>query len=103
MAKTRARTSTGSFIADDPSTPENEAYVNDTPKPKGKWKPKFANFISTGEESGVFDLQCGDQKFMGMWDENREHVKWRFPIEHKENMMSHHHVWAGRIVASEDN
>ena len=27
MAKTRARTKKGAFIADDPNTPENEAWV----------------------------------------------------------------------------
>ena len=29
--KTRARTDTGAFIADDPSTPENEAWVETAP------------------------------------------------------------------------
>ena len=32
MAKTRARTKKGAFIADDPNTPENEAWVRTSPK-----------------------------------------------------------------------
>tara|TARA_R110000787_G_scaffold210130_1_gene319997 strand:+ start:330 stop:506 length:177 start_codon:yes stop_codon:yes gene_type:complete len=36
----RARGSKGAFIADDPSTPENEAWVEKTAKPKAKPKAK---------------------------------------------------------------
>jgi hypothetical protein len=32
MAKTRARTKSGAFIRDDPSTPENEAWVDKSSK-----------------------------------------------------------------------
>ena len=32
MAKTRARTKDGAFIGDDPNTPENEAWVDESSK-----------------------------------------------------------------------
>ena len=34
VEKVRARTSKGHFVKDDPSTPENEAWVEAKPKPK---------------------------------------------------------------------
>ena len=37
MAKTRARTKKGAFIADDPNTPENEAWVRASPKKDSKY------------------------------------------------------------------
>ena len=37
MAKTRARTKEGAFIADDPSTSENEAWVKADPKKPSKY------------------------------------------------------------------
>jgi hypothetical protein len=37
MAKTRARTKKGAFVADDPSTPENEAWVKTSPKKPSKY------------------------------------------------------------------
>ena len=36
----RARSSKGAFIADDPATPENEAWVEKAAKPKAKPKAK---------------------------------------------------------------
>tara|TARA_R110002110_G_scaffold325446_1_gene537389 strand:- start:298 stop:474 length:177 start_codon:yes stop_codon:yes gene_type:complete len=36
----RARGSKGAFIADDPTTPENEAWVEKAAKPKAKPKAK---------------------------------------------------------------
>tara|TARA_R100001129_G_scaffold173468_1_gene145028 strand:+ start:566 stop:769 length:204 start_codon:yes stop_codon:yes gene_type:complete len=36
MAKTRARTKAGKYIADDPSTPENEAWVEEPKKKSAK-------------------------------------------------------------------
>ena len=36
MAKTRARTKAGKYIADDPSTPENEAWVEEPKKEPAK-------------------------------------------------------------------
>jgi len=36
-AKKRARTSKGRFVADDPSTPENEAYVVEKQPFSTKW------------------------------------------------------------------
>jgi hypothetical protein len=38
VEKVRARTEEGHFVKDDPSTPENEAWV-EKPKPKPKKKP----------------------------------------------------------------
>jgi hypothetical protein len=37
MAKTRARTKTGAFVADDPNTPENEAWVDSSSKKPSKY------------------------------------------------------------------
>tara|TARA_R110000764_G_scaffold28185_4_gene66302 strand:+ start:9778 stop:9978 length:201 start_codon:yes stop_codon:yes gene_type:complete len=37
MAKTRARTKIGAFVADDPNTPENEAWVDSSPKKPSKY------------------------------------------------------------------
>ena len=34
MAKTRARTASGKFVGDDPTTPENEAFVEEKPAKK---------------------------------------------------------------------
>ena len=34
MAKTRARTTSGKFVGDDPNTPENEAFVEEKPTKK---------------------------------------------------------------------
>jgi hypothetical protein len=42
MAKKRARTSKGAFIADDPDTLENEAWVEDS-KPASKQTAKSVN------------------------------------------------------------
>jgi len=36
-AKKRARTSKGRFVADDPSTPSNEAYVTEKQPFNNKW------------------------------------------------------------------
>ena len=38
MARTRARTKTGKYVADDPSTPENEAWVDEKPEKKSSKK-----------------------------------------------------------------
>ena len=46
MAKTRARTGKGKFVADDPSTPENEAWV-EKKKPRKKASSK-ANLPPVG-------------------------------------------------------
>ena len=43
MAKTRARTEAGKFISDDPSTPQNEAWVEDKPKKKASSKKKVSS------------------------------------------------------------
>ena len=40
MAKTRARTEAGKYISDDPSTPQNEAWVEDKPKRRQVLKRK---------------------------------------------------------------
>ena len=37
MAKTRARTKKGAFVADDPSTPENEAWAKTSSKKPSKY------------------------------------------------------------------
>jgi hypothetical protein len=42
MAKTRARTEAGKFIPDDPSTPQNEAWVDDRSKKKTDPKKKMS-------------------------------------------------------------
>ena len=41
VAKKRARTKKGTYVADDPSTAENEAWVEEKPKAKAKAKPKL--------------------------------------------------------------
>ena len=38
MARTRARTKTVKYVADDPSTPENEAWVDEKPEKKSSKK-----------------------------------------------------------------
>lgn len=116
MARKRARNEDGHFIADDPNTPENEAWVEDEPSPakatrKAKQKkapakpaqPVFKYFVSANEEASVFDLRIGDVKVRGSWDANREHVFWKVPTELVKNAMQHHHVWAGRIIPAEDD
>ena len=40
--KVRARNEQGHFLADDPSTPENEAW-EEKPKPKGKKRGSYKN------------------------------------------------------------
>jgi len=102
MARKRARTSTGSFIADDPATPENEAYVDEKPKTKKKKASATVRYATVNEENGVFDLRCGEERFSGAWDLNRERVQWDVPAEYKKAMSGHHLVWSGRIMEIEE-
>lgn len=120
MARKRARTNEGHFVADDPSTPDvNEAYVSEeAPKPdaspdaskKAKQRkalkadtPEFTMFVSSSPESSVYDLRIGDNKIMGVWDGVREHVSWRVPAALTEAVMQHHFVWSGRIINAEED
>ena len=116
MARKRARTNEGHFVADDPSTPDvNEAYVSEeAPKPDASKKakqrkapkadtPEFTMFVSSSPESSVYDLRIGDNKIMGVWDGVREHVSWRVPAALTEAVMQHHFVWSGRIINAEED
>lgn len=116
MQKQRARNEDGHYIADDPTTPQNEAWVEQEPttaKAKRKVKqsqaPKkeaaspFTYFVSAGEESSVFDLRVGDVKVRGSWDTGRTHVFWKVPADIVSNAMKHHHIWSGRIIPAEDD
>lgn len=118
MARKRARTKDGHFVADDPSTPDvNEAWeeVSEEPKkvePSKKAKqrkapkkeaPEFTMFVSANPESSVYDLRIGDVKVRGVWDGLREHVSWRVPNELVSSMMQHHFVWSGRIINAEED
>jgi hypothetical protein len=63
MARTRARTKKGKFVGDDPSTPENEAWVTSTTKKATKYSyeietkkdfpfpgtPKYKMMVLSGE------------------------------------------------------
>lgn len=111
MARKRARTKDGHFIADDPSTPENEAWVEDeapkkttrkaapkkaAPKPA---EPAYTMYISSEPENGAFDIRIGDDiKIKGAWDIQRAFVTWRVPADLLDMVKKHHHVWSGRIV-----
>ncbi|NCW67706.1 MAG: hypothetical protein EBV86_03910 [Marivivens sp.] len=60
----RARTKDGHFIADDPKTPENEAWVEEAPKAKPapkkeapkKAEPEFVIFESREQEPSMFSV-----------------------------------------------
>lgn len=58
--KVRARTSKGKFIADDPNTPENEAYVEKKPK----------KIIRKVKKSGVVKLKPPTKE-----DAYKKHIK----------------------------
>ena len=130
MARKRARTEDGQFIADDPSTPEvNEAWVKDAvdalngangpeeaaPKtnptrtakkrhaPKNEEVSEFAFFVSSNPENSAFDLRINDARIRGVWDENRQYVHWRVPRALKDLAMLHHHIWTGRVISCEDD
>mgnify|MGYP003637216636 CR=1 FL=1 len=51
MAKTRARTKSGEFIGDDPSTPENEAFVEDKSAKKVAKKPSKKDLPPKGSSA----------------------------------------------------
>ena len=110
MAKKRARNADGHFIADDPTTEVNEAWVDDTKTkkaaqkkaPKTETKSAFEIFISAGEEASVYELRVGDARIRGAWDTNREHVFWKVPKDLVELTKLHHHYWSGRIISTED-
>jgi CRISPR/Cas system CMR-associated protein Cmr1 (group 7 of RAMP superfamily) len=117
MARKRAHKDDGSFQADDPSTPENEAWVEEdvvqeTPDPSLKAKqnraPKndtpsaFVFFVSANEENAAFDIRIGEDRVRGIWDKDRAFVHWRVPRELAEMAKKHHHVWSGRVIICED-
>tara|TARA_B100000767_G_scaffold272093_1_gene299060 strand:+ start:4404 stop:4751 length:348 start_codon:yes stop_codon:yes gene_type:complete len=115
MARKRARTQDGHFVADDPSTPENEAYVSETvavsetaakkavQKKAPKAAPSFSVFVSAEPENAVFDLRLADNRVMGVWDGTRQYVTWQVPTDLKEAAMMHHHYFTGRIISAEDD
>jgi len=110
MALKRARTKSGHYKADDPSTPENEAYEEVTPSrvakqkkaPVNTEKKKFVYFVSANQEPAAFDVRMGEDTVDGYWDEGREHVHWKVPHDKVDAMMNHHHVFTGRIIPAED-
>lgn len=120
MTRKRARTEKGHFVADDPNTPENEAYVDEEPKPKAKASParkarqknapknenkdEYVYFVSSSPENGAFDLRLNDDvKISGRWDAERAYVHWRVPRDLAELAKMHHHIWSGRIISCEDD
>ena len=118
MAGKRAHNDDGSFKADDPSTPENEAWSEEevsqeTPDPSLKAKqnraPKndtpsaFVFFVSANEENAAFDIRIGEDRVRGTWDKDRAFVHWRVPRELAELAKLHHHIWSGRVISCEDN
>jgi hypothetical protein len=111
MAKKRARTASGHYVADDPKTETNEAWVDEeTPKRKAKQKKaptleassRFSMYVSSDEEASVFDLRIGDSRVRGAWDGSRTHVWWKVPNDLVNSMAKHHHVWSGRIIKADD-
>tara|TARA_B100000780_G_scaffold128324_1_gene89989 strand:+ start:11192 stop:11551 length:360 start_codon:yes stop_codon:yes gene_type:complete len=118
MARKRAHNSNGSFVADDPNTPENEAWVEEpaqekavdpTRKAKQSRAPKnaepsaFVFFVSANPENSAFDLRIGDERILGIWDVDRAFVHWRVPRELAELTKLHHHIWSGRVISCEDD
>jgi len=117
MTRKRARTPDGHFIADDPSTPENEAWVEaETPKvspakrsrqknaPVNEQKDEYVYFVSAEPENGAFDLRINDDvKVSGRWDAERAYVHWRVPRKFEKLAKMHHHIWSGRIISCEDD
>lgn len=106
MTRKRARTESGHFKADDPNTPENEAW-EEAPKktstrksaPKKAAAPTSHMFVSANPENAAFDIRIGDDiKIKGAWDVQRAFVMWRVPSELLDMVNKHHHVWSGRIV-----
>lgn len=111
MARKRARTTDGHFIADDPNTPENEAWADEEAPKKKERKappkkkeptpaaPQYQMFVSAEPENGAFDIRLGDDvKIKGRWDIQRAFVTWRVPNDLLDVVKMHHHVWSGRIV-----
>lgn len=115
MARKRARTEDGHFVADDPSTPENEAWTEDksqrreaaSKKAKAKKAPApqsaFTMFVSSSPETSVYDLRVGEARVRGIWDGSRQHVSWRVPSDLTEALMKHHMVWSGRVINAEED
>ena len=111
MARKRARTDDGHFIADDPSTEVNEAFetpIDPTKKAKQKNAPKNENkaenhyFVSSNPEASAFSIMVGEEAVDGRWDMSRQYVHWRVPVALVEGFKKHHHVWTGRIISCED-
>tara|TARA_B110000046_G_C13013191_1_gene407589 strand:+ start:2897 stop:3271 length:375 start_codon:yes stop_codon:yes gene_type:complete len=123
MTRKRARTPSGHYQADDPSTPdvdeafeqeattEKEAAPKLQPGKKARQKnaPKNENpslyslFVSAEPENGAFDLRVNDDiRVSGRWDAERSYVHWRVPREFVEMAKLHHHVWSGRIISCEE-
>ena len=118
MARKRALKADGRFKADDPSTPENEAWIEkevsekvDDPSLKAKQKraPKneapsdFVFFVSANEENAAFDIRIGEDRVRGNWDKDRAFVHWRVPRELAKLAKMHHHIWSGRVISCEEN
>lgn len=113
MARKRAHKEDGSFKADDPSTPENEAWIEEEVDPSKKAKQKrapknenpseFVFFVSSNEENAAFDLRIADVRVRGNWDKDRCHVHWRVPRELADLAKLHHHIWSGRIINAEED
>lgn len=118
MARKRAHKEDGSFKADDPSTPENEAWTEEdasekvadpTVKAKQNRAPKnespsdFVFFVSANEENAAFDIRIGETRVRGNWDKDRSHVHWRVPRELANLAKLHHHIWSGRVISCEDD
>lgn len=118
MARKRARTATGHYQADDPSTPDvNEAFEQEeAPKepspsktarqknaPKNDNKSQYVFYVSAEPENGAFDLRITDDvRVSGRWDAERSYVHWRVPREVSDLAKLHHHIWSGRVICCED-
>jgi len=111
MARKRARTNDGHFIADDPTTEKNEAYeeavkparkARQNNAPKNDKKSEYSFFVSANPEASAFNIRVGDVGVDGRWDVERQYVHWRVPKALTEGFKMHHHVWSGRIISCED-
>lgn len=117
----RAKTPEGHFIADDPSTPQNEAW-EDVPdgQPTNEENAETATFaadvaaseaaqvagqkaghttyVTKQPETGTFDIMVAGELIRGSWDNKRERVIFRVPEQLAARFEMHTMYLEGRII-----
>jgi len=117
----RAKTPEGHFVADDPTTPQNEAWeevpgeqptneenaetaafaadvaASEAAQSAGE-KPGHTTYVSKAPETGTFDILVAGELIRGNWDNKRERVIFRVPKHLAERFEMHTMYVEGRLI-----